>query len=238
MVEDDLPVIRAVWPKPDPELTEQRMRDLLGRFGLTGEQVYQRVGDLSGGERSRAALAKLVVSGANVLVMDEPTNHLDIWACDALEDALKEFEGSAVVVSHDRYFLNQVADLLIVFEGPGRAQVVHGNYDTYERLRAEQLAAAAGHEPRRTASPAKATTAASEGKPARRKRKFPYRKVDELETEIAATEATVARLESALADGDLYRDAVQVRDTMQAFEDAKARLQTLYEHWEEAVELN
>jgi ATP-binding cassette subfamily F protein 3 len=75
-------------------------------------------------------------------------------------------------------------------------------------------------------------------KPARRKRKFPYRKAEELETEIAATEATVARLESALADGDLYRDAIKVRDTMQAFEDAKVRLQQLYEHWEEAVELN
>ncbi len=69
----------------DPEQTEQRMRDLLGRFGLAGDQVNQRVGELSGGEQSRAALAKLVAGGANVLVLDEPTNHLDIWACDALE---------------------------------------------------------------------------------------------------------------------------------------------------------
>jgi ATP-binding cassette subfamily F protein 3 len=118
---EDETVLRAVWPEPDPELTEQKMRDLLARFGLSGDQVNQRIGDLSGGERSRAALAKLVASGANVLVLDEPTNHLDIWACGALEDALKEFEGSAVVVSHDRYFLNQVADLLIVFEEPGRS---------------------------------------------------------------------------------------------------------------------
>src|SRR5262249_25940037 len=87
----DAPVIRAVWPESDPEVTEQRMRDLLGRFGLTGDQVYQRVGDLSGGERSRAALARLVTLGVNVLVLDEPTNHLDLWACDALEQALSEF---------------------------------------------------------------------------------------------------------------------------------------------------
>jgi ATP-binding cassette subfamily F protein 3 len=238
MLDDDQPVIRAVWPKPDPELTEQRMRDLLGRFGLTGEQVYQRVGDLSGGERSRAALAKLVVSGANVLVLDEPTNHLDIWACDALEQALKEFEGSAVVVSHDRYFLNQVADLLIVFEGPGQAQVVYGNYDTYERLRAEQLASTSSNNGRREAKAANTKSLAPEAKPARRKRKFPYRKVEELEAEIAATESAVARLESALADGELYRDATKVRETMESFEDAKVRLQQLYEHWEEAVELN
>src|SRR5262249_50128476 len=128
---EEQPVIRAVWPEPDPELTEQRMRDLLGRFGLSGEIVFQKVGECSGGERTRAALAKLVVQGVNVLVLDEPTNHLDIWACEALEQALLEYEGTAVVVSHDRYFLNRVVDLLIVLED-GRAQVVPGNYDTYE----------------------------------------------------------------------------------------------------------
>jgi ATP-binding cassette subfamily F protein 3 len=236
MVADDETVIRAVWPKPDPDLTEQRMRDLLARFGLIGDQVNQRVGDLSGGERSRAALAKLVAGGANVLVLDEPTNHLDIWACDALEAALKEFDGTAVVVSHDRYFLNQVADLLIVFEGPGRAQVVYGNYDTYERLRAEQSAAT--DETRPATPPAAKESAPLAAKPAKRKRRFPYRKTEDLEAEIAAGEADVARAEAALADSDLYRDHNKVRETMAAFEEAKARLKQLYEHWEEAVELN
>jgi ATP-binding cassette subfamily F protein 3 len=239
MLPDDQPVIRAVWPEPDPALTEQRMRDLLGRFGLTGEQVHQRVGDLSGGERSRAALAKLVASGVNVLVLDEPTNHLDIWACDALEEALKEFEGTAIVVSHDRYFLNQVADLLIVFEG-GRVQVVHGNYDTYERLRAHQLAAEAEKDERRRAAQAQSAPppAAANTKPGKRKRKFPYRKVEDLEADIATHEAKVAELEAALADGDLYRDANRVKDVMRDFEETKVTLQQLYEHWEEAVELN
>jgi ATP-binding cassette subfamily F protein 3 len=231
---EDTPVIRAIWPEPDPELTEQRMRDLLGRFGLTGDQVNQRVGDLSGGERSRAALAKLVAGGANVLVLDEPTNHLDIWACDALEAALKEFDGSAVVVSHDRYFLNQVADLLIVFEGPNRAQVVYGNYDTYERLRAEQLAAAAGE---RRPPPPKPSAPAN-AKPPKRKRKFPYRKTEDLEADIAAGEAEVARLEGLLADGELYRDHARFAETMAAVDEAKARLARLFEHWEEAAELN
>src|SRR5262249_20317397 len=122
---EDQPVIRAVWPEPDPDLTQQRMRDLLARFGLVGEQVHQRVDDLSG-----AALARLVAQEVNVLVLDEPTNHLDLWACDALESALRAFEGTVIVVSHDRYFLNRVVDLLIVLDGAGRAQVIHGNYDT------------------------------------------------------------------------------------------------------------
>ena len=134
-LDPDKPVIRAVWPEDDPDATEQTMRDLLGRFGLNGDQVYQVVGQLSGGEKSRAALAKLVAQGVNVLVLDEPTNHLDLWACDALEQALQDFEGTVIVVSHDRYFLNRVVDLLLVLDGKGNVQVIHGNYDTYELMR-------------------------------------------------------------------------------------------------------
>src|SRR6516164_2026948 len=140
----DKPVIRAVWPEADPDAVEQGMRDLLGRFGLVGDQVYQKVGELSGGEKSRAALAKLVAQGVNVLVLDEPTNHLDLWACDALEQALLEFDGTAIVVSHDRYFLNRVVDLLLALDGKGNVQVIHGNYDTYELMRAQQAESAAG----------------------------------------------------------------------------------------------
>ncbi len=234
MVADDKTVLQAVWPEPDPSITEQMMRDLLGRFGLTGQQVFQKVGDLSGGERSRVALARLVATEVNVLVLDEPTNHLDIWACDALEEALRDFEGSAIVVSHDRYFLNQVADLLIVFEG-GQVQVVYGNYDTYERLRAQQTAAEVEKTERKKVLAKPALTPPSTGK---RKRQFPFRKLDDLESEIATHEARVAVLEQLLASGDLYRDANAVRDTMKEFEDTKETLQRLYAHWEEAVELN
>src|SRR5206468_652726 len=87
------------------------------------------------------ALARLVAQGVNVLVLDEPTNHLDLWACDALEQALLEFEGTVIVVSHDRYFLNRVVDQLIVLEGDGRCQLIHGNYDTYLLMQAQQAAA-------------------------------------------------------------------------------------------------
>ena len=158
------PVLRAVWPEPDPSLTEQKMRNLLGSFGLHGETVEQPVRELSGGERSRAALAKLTVAGANVLVLDEPTNHLDIWACDSLEEALKAFDGSAIVVSHDRYFLNRVVDVLIVFHD-GRAEVVYGNYDTYELLRRsrEQVEKSDGQPVSREAKPSAAERGADEG---------------------------------------------------------------------------
>jgi ATP-binding cassette, subfamily F, member 3 len=221
------------------------MRDLLGRFGLRGDQVYQRVGELSGGEKSRAALAKLVAQGVNGLVLDEPTNHLDLWACDALEQALLEFEGTAIVVSHDRYFLNRVVELLLVLDGDGKVQVIHGNYDTYEMMRAQS------GQSQRAGSDGKASIANASGSSARqnrapgqttaqvkRKRKFPYRKIEELEEEIAATEMEIQELEQSLASPDLYRDGERVKQTTKAFEEAKTRLHQLYEHWEEAVELN
>jgi ATP-binding cassette subfamily F protein 3 len=231
----DQPVIKAVWPDGDPEHTEQRMRDLLGRFGLMGDQVYQRVGDLSGGERSRAALARLVALGVNVLVLDEPTNHLDLWACDALEQALLEFEGTLIVVSHDRYFLNRVVDMLIVLDGAGRAQVIYGNYDTYERMRA--LGAGENLKKSDKESKREAREQAKPAASAKRKRRFPYRKMEELETDITSAESRLRELELQLASPDLYRDGDRVKVATREFEETKSRLQQLYEHWEEAVEL-
>src|SRR3954464_10724693 len=130
-------VVRAVWPEDDPDWVQGDVRDLLARFGLSGDIVFQTVGQLSGGEKAKAALARLSATGANVLVMDEPTNHLDIWSCEALERSIREFEGTVLVVSHDRYFLNQVADRPIVVAS-GRAQVIEGDYETYQRLAQQQ----------------------------------------------------------------------------------------------------
>ena len=234
----DKTVMRAVWPEGDPDATEQPMRDLLGRFGLMGDQVNQLVGELSGGEKSRAALAKLVAQGVNVLVLDEPTNHLDLWACDALEQALLEFEGTCLVVSHDRYFLNRVVDLLLVLDGNGNVQVIHGNYDTYEMMRAQQDAARAETEKKKDTTTKTPMRAAASSKPAKRKRKFPYRKIEDLEIDIAAAESELQQLEEAMASPDLYRDGDKVKQTTKAFEEAKVLIAQLYEHWEEAVELN
>ena len=236
-------VMRAVWPDDDPQQTEQKMRDLLGSFGLQGEIIEHPIKSLSGGERSRAALAKLTVNGANLLILDEPTNHLDIWACDSLERALKEYEGTCIVVSHDRYFLNRVADLMIVF-ADGTTEVVYGNYDTYELLRQARANAdkASGGRKPAEANPGRKSggdsAAADDAKPAKRKRTFPYRKVPDLEADIAATEQKIANLEAALQSPDVYRDATRLRDTVSDLEKSKDALARLYQHWEEAVELN
>src|SRR5262245_47792136 len=142
----DQQAIDAVRPS-HKEFIEQQRRDLLARFGVVGDMVFQKVSSFSGGERNRTALAKLSASDANFLILDEPTNHLDLWARGALEAALKEFVGSVLFVSHDRYLLNQVASKLLIVE-PGRShtdgglrfRVIDGKYDTYQHFVKQGLA--------------------------------------------------------------------------------------------------
>lgn len=238
----ETPVVRAVWPEDDPSWVQEDVRDLLARFGLKGEIAFQTVGKLSGGEKGKAALARLAATGANVLVMDEPTNHLDIWACDSLERSIREFEGTVLVVSHDRYFLNQVADRLIVLgDAEGRGRVIEGDYDTYLGLTArESRSTAAADSAADLAGRTEASAAkfASNAKPEKRKRKFAYRKPGEIEKEIAGLEAEVATIEQSLGTPATWRDPIAARDLQLRYDDLKRKLENLYAHWEEAVELN
>lgn len=245
------PAVEAVRPE-GKQLDGQRRRDLLARFGLTGQRALQEVGRLSGGERSRAALARLAAAEANLLVLDEPTNHLDHWALDALERALGCFDGTVLFVSHDRYFVNRLADHLLVFEA-GRLCVVEGNYETYQRLLAGRQARPSGgtcsgtaderaaDRPKQSDSSGPGEQAARAGKspqPSRAKRRFPYRKVADLEEEIFEREGALEELHRQLARGDTHRDGDRVRRIKAEIARQQGALQTLYEHWEEATELN
>ena len=229
-------VVRAVWPEDDPSWVEQDVRDLLAKFGLSGDLAFQPVSKLSGGEKSKAALARLAALGANLLVMDEPTNHLDVWSCEALERSIKEFEGTVLVVSHDRYFLNQVADRLIVV-ADGKASVIEGDYETYQRLARQEADAIAAKSSRNSSKSSHTTNQAASSKP-KTKRKFPYRKVADLETEIAAFEAELADVERALSLPDIWRDPNKARTSQARHDQVREQLKQLYAHWEEAVELN
>ncbi len=228
-------VVRAVWPEDDPDWVEGDVRALLARFGLTGEQAFQTVGQLSGGEKGKAALARLAATSANLLVMDEPTNHLDIWSCDGLEESIQAFEGTVLVVTHDRYFLNRVADRIIVVND-GRARVIEGDYETYQRLAAQEAEALAAKTARAKEPEPSDDGSSSRGE--RRKRKFPYRKPDDIEAEIGAAEAEVADLEDKLGMPATWRDPIKARGLQQRHDDLRISLARLYEHWEEALELN
>ncbi|MGD9648570.1 MAG: ABC-F family ATP-binding cassette domain-containing protein [Pirellulales bacterium] len=239
-------VVDAIRP-PRKEFSEPQRRDLLARFGLTGDAVFQPVSSLSGGERGRAALARLAAEDANVLVLDEPTNHLDLWARDALERALLDFDGTVLFVSHDRYFLNRVADHLLVLEPP-RVRVIDGNYETFLALQESWKSATAapatsrgGQTDTETKADRPATDAggnSNQVKPERRKRRFPYRKAAEIEAEIHRRETAIAELEASLATPEVYRSAQRMREVPAQITAEKESLSQLYEHWEAATELN
>ena len=238
-LDDDLPVIDAIRPD-HKEFDQPKRRGLLARFGLTGDTALQPVGRLSGGERCRAALARLAAADANLLVLDEPTNHLDLWALDALERALQAFEGTVLFVSHDRYFVNRVADHTLVVE-PGRFRVVEGNYEAYLNL---VESAGAGAMPTRSVGMSGDPKSVERPRrdeskhPAPRKRRFPYRKVEDLEAELLQQETRLEQLHAALALPETHRDGDRVRQIKAELSEVQEALETLYAHWEEAVELN
>src|SRR5262249_17448584 len=157
-------------------------------------------------------------------------NHLDIAAREALERSLDEFEGTIIVVSHDRYLLNRIVRRLVVL-GPDKTRIILGNYDRYQAMLAETTDA---HAP--DAQPATASLDRPIKARANRKRKFPYRKASDLEHEIAEHEETIGGIELRLADPSLYRNGDEARAVRAHYEELKARLAELYEHWEEAVQ--
>jgi ATP-binding cassette subfamily F protein 3 len=232
-------LMRAVWPEDDMSWVENDVRDLMARFGLTGDMAFQKVGALSGGEKGKAALARLCATSANMLVLDEPTNHLDIWSCESLERSIKEYEGTVIVVSHDRYFLNQVADRLIVVAN-GTARFFEGNYEAWESAQAV-IKSKEQEQANRAASVAKANEPVKQlatGQLPKKKRKFPFRKTADLEADVARAETEKAALEAQLTDPTTYRDEAKARLVREKFAALETKLTMLYEHWEEAMEYN
>jgi ATP-binding cassette subfamily F protein 3 len=269
-LDDESLVVDAIRPT-HKQTTQQWRRDLLAGFGLSGDTQLQKVGSLSGGERCRAALARLAAADANFLVLDEPTNHLDLWARDALEKALTTFGGTVLFVSHDRYFVNRVADRLLLIE-PGRVRVIEGNYDTYHML-TDRKEDAGGGQQREAQQPApRPKPAAAQAKPSRKakkhshakphgkakpdgkartdgkpkpdgkkptkQRRFPFRKVADIEDEIFARETCVEELQKDLVLPEVLRNGDQVRQITAQIEQEQAAIGLLYKHWEEATELN
>jgi len=242
---EDQPAMDAVLPTEtvSDDLIEQKRRDLLAKFGITGERALTPVKNLSGGERCRVALARLTATRANFLVLDEPTNHLDLWARDALEQALKEFDGTVLFVSHDRYFIDQVADHLIVFESD-RVRIVHGNYTAYMGMRATSAGekslpsgskSVGGNGPKNQAKPARPEQSSP---PAKRKRRFPYRKQEDIEADILQQESRRDEIINELSLSETHRNGLRVKELKAELEQIEERLQQLYAHWEEVMELN
>ncbi|MDO4586327.1 MAG: ABC-F family ATP-binding cassette domain-containing protein [Planctomycetia bacterium] len=138
VLDDQQLVVDAIRP-PKKVFEDLERRKLLGAFGLTGDQQLQTVASLSGGQRCRAALAKLAADDPNVMILDEPTNHLDLWARAALENAIQNFDGTVLFISHDRYFVDRVADHLLIIQPNAKFRVLEGNYSDFRHLVAKGL---------------------------------------------------------------------------------------------------
>ena len=216
-------VLATIWDE-HPRVPEIDIRKHLAKFLFLGEDVFQKVATLSGGEKSRVALAKLLLGRANLLVLDEPTNHLDIPAKEAIEEALQEYDGTILVVSHDRYFLDRVATRLVVMED-GKVRVVEGNYTSYRELREKE-----GDEAD-AAAPEKQDDY-REQKRKRNEASKRQKRLREVEGEIALLERAVAELQKAMCDESLAFDWARLEKLDHEKRDKQKRLDGLMKDWE------
>ena len=205
-------------------LTPNHARALLGQFLFSGEEAEKPLDGLSGGERQRLSLAILVHSGANVLILDEPTNHLDVESREALESALQAFQGSLLLISHDRALLDAVGTRTIAVEDETLHSYV-GGWPEFVRVREERA------EAERAAKRAKPVVSKPKPKPVERSKNEQAR-AKQLEAEIEAAEAALAALESELADPGAWNDPRSAAKSTARHAEAKKTLEELYARWE------
>ena len=248
-------VLDELWNEY-PHLEEVRIRTVLGNFLFSGEDVLKKVGTLSGGEKARVALAKLMLKQANVLILDEPTNHLDLFSKEVLESALLDYEGTLLFISHDRYFLNKMASKIFELHPDGVREYL-GNYDDYlekkrelaafeeERLAesaktAGKIAGQAGkREPGRaetepgTGRNADQDRGAALDKQQKREERARLRKIEQLEQAISEMETEISELEAELLKPEVYNDYIAAQNVNSELEQRKEKLDQLYAEWEE-----
>ncbi|BDV42003.1 ABC transporter ATP-binding protein [Geotalea uraniireducens] len=212
-----------------------QLRDILGAFLFSGDDIHKKVAVLSGGERNRLALAKMLLRPANLLLLDEPTNHLDLFSKEVLLDALRDFAGTVVFVSHDRYFIDGLATRTVEVEGGGLTSY-HGDYEYYLRKKGEAAGAvpvvAGGATVPPVAGKEERQRLREEEKVRQREEKRRQKRQSELEGEIEAGEARLAELEAQLADPALFQDHEAARRTGEEHAALADRIAGLYREWE------
>ncbi|RZK30596.1 MAG: ABC transporter ATP-binding protein, partial [Hymenobacter sp.] len=222
---------------------EMELRGVLGSFLFTGDDVYKKIKVLSGGEKSRVALAKTLISEANFLLLDEPTNHLDMQSVNILIQALDQYEGTFIVISHDRYFVENVATKIWFIEDY-QLKEYPGTYHEYERWQddREKAAKKAGLPSPAASKPAPKPAAVAEPVPTVNKSASPDQKkalkeLAEVEANIDKVEKELAIYEKQLADPKIYGNTAQLKDATMKFEQVKKELVRLNDRWEMLAEM-
>ena len=212
-----------------PRLNETEIRSALGAFLFSGEDVFKKISDLSGGERVRLALCKIFKKRPNVLILDEPTNHMDIVGKETLENMLCSFEGTVIFVSHDRYFVNKVADKLLVFEQDGAKFYPYG-YEEYELVckETEQDDDADKNDKKPIAQTSSTKKTFSTPLKDRGKKE---RRVKKLEQLIGECEVDIASLNSELEKPENYSDYVKISEIEQKLSELNVQLEQYSEEW-------
>ncbi len=219
-----------------PDLTNTKIRNMLAAFLFTGDDVFKRIGDLSGGERGRVSLAKLMLSKANFLILDEPTNHLDITSKEILEKALNDYTGTLLYVSHDRYFINQTATRILDLVNQTFVNYI-GNYDYYLEKREELTAVYAGGT--EDASDSVSSETVSESKLSWQEQKEANARARKRQNDLKKTEERITRLEERDAEIDgmmtleeIFTNSVRCQELADEKASIAEELEVLYEQWE------
>ena len=219
-----------------PTLTNTQIRNMLAAFLFTGDDVFKLIGDLSGGERGRVSLAKLMLSNANFLILDEPTNHLDITSKEILERALNDYTGTILYVSHDRYFINQTATRILELTGNTFVNYI-GNYDYYlekKDLLTPAVSTAASEDAPAQVSESKLSWQEQKEEQARlRKRQNDLKKTEE---RIGVLETRNGKIDELMMQEEVYTNSVKCQELAKEKAANEAELEELYEKWEELAE--
>ena len=227
-----------------PELNNTRIRNVLAAFLFTGDDVFKLISSLSGGERGRVSLAKLMLSNANFLILDEPTNHLDVYSKEILEDALKDYTGTVFYVSHDRYFVNQTATRILELED-NTLHEYKGNYDYYMQKKAEYLERKQSLEETGFSENSASPSSSSENntkldwkaqKEEQAKKRKKANDLKKLEKRIEELEQEASELDENMAQPEIACDNVKLTELSIRRGEIDTELNTLYEQWEELAE--
>ena len=226
----DNTIIDEIW-NDHPQLTQTTLRTMLGAFLFEDEEVFKKISTLSGGERARVAILKLILSNSNFLLLDEPTNHLDIDSKEVLEEALLNYEGTLFTISHDRYFLNTVIDKILVLDENGITEYL-GNYDYYieKKKQSQEMSIVATTEEKTK------TQLKDEKRKEREQREIEKKarvKRQNIEKEIEEVELKIEELDVLMCQEEVYSNPEKAKEVSQNKSDLEDRLSQLYEEWEE-----